>query len=100
MSPSEHLQILAHFQARPDRVDELREVLLGLIPPTRVEAGCLRYELLQSREDPTRFTFVEEWTDEHALEEHFATDHIADAAAKFPDLLVGGLEIVRLNRIG
>lgn len=100
MSPSDHLQILAHLRARPDRVDELRDVLLGLIEPTRSEPGCLRYELLQNREDPTRFTFVEEWIDERALEDHFATEHIVDAAARFPDLLVGGLEIVRANRIG
>ena len=100
MSPSDHLQILAHFQAKPECVDELREVLLGLITPTRSEPGCLRYELLQSREDPTRFTFVEEWTDDKALEDHFATEHIANAAARFPELLVGGLEIVRATRIG
>jgi quinol monooxygenase YgiN len=96
----EHLQILAFFRAKTGSGDALQEVLLALVEPTRTETGCLRYELHRDREDPDRFTFVEEWTDEQALEAHFATEHIQQAGMAFPDLLEGSLEIRRGTRIG
>jgi len=40
---------------------EEEELFCGLIEPTRKESGCISYELLQNRDDPTDFTFVEEW---------------------------------------
>jgi quinol monooxygenase YgiN len=32
--------------------------------------------LLQNTEDPTDFTFVEEWTTDEALVNHLASDHL------------------------
>ena len=35
--------------ALPDKVEELKAILLGLIEPTRLEAGVIKYELLQNQ---------------------------------------------------
>jgi quinol monooxygenase YgiN len=87
------VRIVAHLEARPDKVSELRELLEGLVVPTRLEAGCVSYEMLESLEDPAKFTFVEEWTHEEALEAHFETEHIQNALARFPDLLAADLDL-------
>ena len=45
----------------------------GFLPrtlETQKEPGCLQYELYRSMEDPDRFTLLEKWTDEAALEVH------------------------------
>ncbi|MFQ5989904.1 MAG: putative quinol monooxygenase [Candidatus Methylomirabilales bacterium] len=89
------LRVIARVKARVDKGDELQAVLLGLIAPTRQEPGCITYEMLQNKEDATEFTFVEEWTDEAALESHFGTSHIQDALKKFPNLLAEELDLRR-----
>ena len=96
---SNTLRVVALLKAQPDKVDELRDVLVGLVAPTREEAGCISYEMLENREDPTQFTFVEEWEDESALEAHFATDHILHALGEFPNLLAAELDVRRYSLV-
>jgi quinol monooxygenase YgiN len=74
--PANPLRVVARIKAKPERVDEVRELLCGLVEPTRKESGCISYELLQNREDPTDFTFVEEWESDAALASHAASDHL------------------------
>ncbi len=87
------LRVIARLVAKPGKEDALRSVLKGLIAPTRKESGCITYEMLQNKENSREFTFVEEWKDEAALEAHFATDHIKNALAKFPELLAEDLDL-------
>lgn len=74
--PAIPLRVVARIKARPEKVAEVRELLCGLVEPTRKESGCVSYELLHNRDDPTDFTFVEEWESDAALESHAASDHI------------------------
>jgi quinol monooxygenase YgiN len=79
--------VVARVKAKPDKIEEVKSVLLDLIEPTRKETGCITYELLQNRQDPTEFTFVEEWTSDGALEEHFLTGHFQNAGSKLADFV-------------
>ena len=54
--------VVAAFEARPGREAELRAALIELVAPTRLEAGCLNYDLHQSPEQPAKFLFHENWT--------------------------------------
>jgi hypothetical protein len=47
-----HVRVVAHITARPETLPAVREVLVGFIEPTRKEAGCLSYELLQDNAAP------------------------------------------------
>jgi quinol monooxygenase YgiN len=76
------LHVVAHLYASPGNEDFVREVLEGFVGPTRQENGCLRYELFADISDPTRFTFIEEWTGVEALEAHSRSEHIAAGRAK------------------
>ena len=84
--PENSLRVVARIKARPDKVGQVRALLSGLVEPTRRESGCVSYELLQNRADPTDFTFVEEWRSDADLEAHFATDHIQTALPKLEGL--------------
>jgi|SRR5215471_4368346 len=70
------LRVVARVKARPDSVDEVQALLRGLVAPTRREVGCITYELLQNRKDPTDFTFVEEWDSEADLHRHAKSEHL------------------------
>lgn len=74
--PPISLRVVARIKAKAETVSEVRELLCSLIEPTRRESGCITYELLQNTEDPTDFTFVEEWESDAALASHAASDHL------------------------
>lgn len=93
------LRVVAHIQARPETIEETKAMLLGLIAPTRQEAGCISYHLHQNNADPADFTFVEEWVSDEALNEHLQTPHLTAALAKIPRLLAGPPDIRRYTLI-
>ncbi|MCS6805681.1 MAG: putative quinol monooxygenase [Acidobacteriota bacterium] len=98
--PKHTLRVVARIIARPDKVEELRSLLMGLIEPTRKEPGCIAYELLQNKADETDFTFVEEWEDDAALDAHLASPHVREALSKAPALLAAEPDIRRYNVVG
>jgi quinol monooxygenase YgiN len=81
------MKVILRLAARPEKVDELKAILTGLVAPTRNEAGCLSYEIFQNRADPCDFTFVEEWASDAALDAHWKAPHVQDALARGAPLL-------------
>ena len=51
--------------------------------------------MLQNREYPTDFTFVEKWESHESLDAHLASEHIQSAIAKIPELIASGPDIRR-----
>lgn len=91
------IRVIARVIAVPEKVESLKAVFLELIEPTRQEAGCIKYELLQNDSDPTDFTFVEEWASHQALDTHLVSDHFKTAAAKLEGLVAAQPDIRRYN---
>ena len=96
----ETLKVIARIKARPEKIEEMRALLAGLVRPTRAESGCLRYELLHNTADPADFTFVEEWRDDTALESHFNTEHIKAALTRSQELAAEPLDLRRYGAVG
>lgn len=71
------LRVVAHLTSKPETIDETRAALEAFVTPTRAEAGCIVYELMQNNADPTDFTFVEEWESDETLDAHLASPHIS-----------------------
>ncbi|MDD5138829.1 MAG: putative quinol monooxygenase [Verrucomicrobiales bacterium] len=85
--------VVATFQARPGKEIELRNVLVGLVAPTRREEGCINYDLHVSPEDPAKFLFHENWTGKAALDVHLKSPHIAALLPRVDELCVAFPEI-------
>ena|SRR5882724_9317616 len=94
------LTVVATFQARPGKETALREVLVGLLGPTRKETGCLNYDLHQSPEDPAKFLFHENWTSKAALDAHMQTPQIQSLLPRVDELCVEFPQIVVWKKIG
>jgi quinol monooxygenase YgiN len=92
------IKVVAHIRAKTGKEEEMKQVLLGLIGPTRKEAGCLRYELYQNGEDAADLTFLEDWESDAALDAHMQTPHFQAAVAKIP-LLAGAPPDIRRYRL-
>ena len=95
--PGDSIRIVAKVVANPDSVDQVCSILSDLVEPTRKESGCISYELLQNRTDPTDFIFVEEWATDAAIDAHLTTKHIRDALTKLPGLISGEPDIRRYS---
>ena len=89
------IRVVARMVARKEKADQVRDILTALVDPTRSEAGCIRYELLQNKADLTDFTFVEEWINDAAIDLHMRTPHIVQALVKLPDLIAAAPDIRR-----
>jgi quinol monooxygenase YgiN len=73
---NESLTVIAHVRAKPGRESRVRQLLEGLLAPTRAEAGCINYDLHQSQTDPALFVFYENWESEAHLDAHARSAHI------------------------
>ncbi len=91
--------VIATFEARPGKETELRNALIGLVAPTRQEAGCLNYDLHILPEQPAKFLFHENWTTKAALDTHLQTPHIQALLPRVGELCVAAPEITIWDRI-
>jgi len=93
------ITVVATFEARPGKENELRNALIGLVAPTRQEAGCLNYDLHVLPENPAKFLFHENWTTKAALDVHLQSPHIQALLPRVGELCVAPPEITIWNRI-
>lgn len=92
--------VIATLKAKPGQESALRAELLGLIPTTRQEEGCLNYDLHQSSTDPAVFVFHENWTSKAALDAHLARPHLTAFMGKAEMLLAEPPRVELFERIG
>ena len=64
------ITIIAKFNVLNGSVDEFKKCAVNVVRDTRKEKGNLAYKIYQSREDATKFTFIEEWLNDTAIEQH------------------------------
>ena len=70
-------------QVKPEHVREyLQAVAHDAEHSEREEPGCLRFDVVQDRDDPNRFYYYEVYKDEAALEAHRQTPHFKLYAEK------------------
>ena len=67
--------VVVHSHIQPDHVEKFREITLQNAEATRGEEGCVRFDVIQQKDDPTRFTFIEMFQSEEAGAVHRETSH-------------------------
>ena len=92
---SSYVRVVAHLTSKTETIDETRKVLEAFIDPTRAEDGCVLYVLMQNNDDPTDFTFVEEWESNETLDAHLESPHISAFKERASELLACDPEIRR-----
>lgn len=94
------VRVVAHLTAKQDKIEETRTALTAVIEPTRAEDGCILYELMQNNDDPTDFTFFEEWSSDAALDAHLRSDHIRALQSQADELFAAPPDIRRYTFLG
>jgi quinol monooxygenase YgiN len=93
------LRVIATFTIHPEKIDKAKTFLSNLVKPSRKEAGCIRYDLLQNASDPTDLTFDEEWVNEKAHDAHMKTPHVKATLTKFANLTSAPPDIRRYRQL-
>lgn len=91
------LLVVATITAREGNEAIVRAALERIVPPSRAEAGCIRYDLNVDLGNHASFVMLEAWRDEEALAAHDATPHFLELVKT-----IGGkadVQIVKLNQV-
>lgn len=99
------VKIVATLTPLPEHIETIRAAARAMVPPTHQEAGCLQYDLHESREIPdvrhlenqgqVSFVFIERWKSEDDLKKHVAMPYHDDFLA----ILDGKLASLSVQRL-
>lgn len=76
-----------HVYVKPERVDDFKAMIHANHLGSIAEPGCLRFDVAQSREDPTEFLLWECYVDEAAAAFHKTTPHYLAFKEQMPALM-------------
>jgi quinol monooxygenase YgiN len=91
------LIIVATITAKPGNEAIVRAALERIVPLSRAEAGCKRYDLHVDLANPASFVMLEAWQDAEVLALHERTPHFQQLVAT-----IGGkadFHIAKLNQL-
>jgi autoinducer 2-degrading protein len=81
------------IRVKPEHVSEFLDIArYDAEHSERDEPGCLRFDVIQDRDDPSRLYFYEVYRDEAALETHRQTPHFKFYVEKTQDWLAAAPE--------
>lgn len=92
--------VVVHLKAKPGQEERVKQELVKLLEPTRIEKGCINYDMHQGLNDPSLFLFHENWTSEEDLKTHFESPHIKQWLAVANELLAERLDLKLWKRVG
>ena len=94
--------VLASFYPKKDKNNQVKEILLSMINPTRSEKGNELYNFYEEKNTDVLgkiFHLFEIYTDAEALDFHKKTSYYKDYRSKIIHLLMKPIEVKILNSI-
>ncbi len=81
------VNVVATIVTKPEQADKVESHLRGLIAPSRLDAGCLSYDLHRDADAQNIFVFYETWESRAMLDAHLETPHLLAWRSKAPELI-------------
>jgi autoinducer 2-degrading protein len=76
-----------HVYIKPERVEDFKAMIRANHEGSIRESGCLRFDVAQSKRDPTEFLLWECYVDEAAAAYHKTTPHYLAFKEQAPELM-------------
>jgi len=93
------LTIVAQLEVKSEQLEFVKNELFKLVSATRLEEGCVVYDLNQDLKNPNSFLIYELWESRALWERHMQSNHLAayreataDALSQFSVQEMEGLE--------
>jgi quinol monooxygenase YgiN len=87
------ITIVAHCTIKKGSTEAFLQTTKPLIEGTRKEPGNISYDLYLDLSSPEKYTFIEVWKDQNAIDEHNASAHFNGFVAAAGPLFDGDLDI-------
>lgn len=87
--------IVAKFQVKSDKNHEFKELITKTAEQSWLEAGLIKYILVEDPTQPNLFTLVEFFATESDFQAHRESAHLAEFREQVGDLLAAAPEVVR-----
>lgn len=78
-------KIIATLVAKESHKDEVRSALTAVVDGTRKEAGNISYILHQDTANPLKYTIIEVWKNQAAIDSHNKSEHFLAFAQTIKD---------------
>ena len=88
------LLIVGTVRLPPENLAKAREAMQRMISASRAEDGCVDYGYAADILEPGLIHVKEMWRDRASLDQHFASAHIAEWRAAWPELGIGDRNLV------
>jgi len=69
-------KIIARVFIKKDAIEVFKKLAIELVQKSRNETDCLQYNLFQDVLDSEEFVFIEEYSNQDALDFHFKSDYL------------------------
>ena len=92
------IKIIAKNPVSSENKAKFIETAKELIEKSRKESGCISYNLFESV-DGKYLTFIEEWKNEKAIEEHNNSAHFKSIVPKLGELTSGEMDVVLYKEV-
>jgi len=87
------LLIVGTVRLPPENLERAQPVMRAMVEASRAEAGCLEYIYAQDLWVPGLIHVKERWTDQAALDAHFASAHIQVWRGSWTQLGIGDRDL-------
>ena len=94
--------VFASFYPKKEKSNEVKNIILGMVNPTRSEKGNEIYNFYEEKKDDGKnisFHLFEVYKDSSALDFHRSTSHYKNYRSKVADLLDKPIEVKILETI-
>jgi quinol monooxygenase YgiN len=86
--------VTGRIEVPEEHRDRFVDVATTMCSASREEDGCSGYRVYADLEQPGRYVFVEEWTDDAALQRHFGEPHTRAFMGDLGGLLGGPADVL------
>lgn len=91
--------VIANIQVKPECVEAFREACVENSRGSLQEPGCLQFDVLQQKDDPTKFALFEIYKHPDDLGAHKETAHYAAWAEKAAAMQAGPRSAVKYQKL-
>ncbi len=93
------ISILATSYIKPECREEYLSLVPELIEKSNQEEGCRGYDLYEDIAEPNKFTMVEFWVDQAAIDAHNSSEHFTRIVPKFAAMTAKDSDVTLHNKV-
>ncbi len=90
---NQQVTVTARIKLKPGMEEKFKQEYLPILTQSRLEDGCLNYDLHQSNEDPSLFLLHENWVSKEILDKHLQMPYIQALGQKAEEFLTEPPEV-------